>query len=425
VQIQKPLPTLKLDRVRIRQVLLNLLNNAARYTELGTITVEARTEGRQLLVTVADSGPGIPEEYLEKVFESFYQVDGSLSRRHSGAGLGLAISKHFVEMHGGRIWVESQIGVGSRFCFSLPLLSGPEERDYSLGWSPQRTAPAFTSTDTTKVLLVHPDPAIARLLERHLNGYQVIQVTDAAAAEEQLKTLRPRAIIADEPLAHREEGSHAAASQTPPNPTGGSPLDSNPWPGVVGLSSTVPLIMCPLPSGPRSALASGVQGYLVKPVTKERLLSTLAQCAPQAQHILVVDDDPRVVRLLDSVLLSIPGRYRISRAFGGQEALTLMRAEQPDLVLLDLYMPELDGFTILDHMAADPALAQIPVVAVSAKGLSEDGVLQSYRPITVIRRDGFALAQLIRYLQALLDASGPPFHDGAPSVRASARALPG
>jgi CheY-like chemotaxis protein len=169
----------------------------------------------------------------------------------------------------------------------------------------------------------------------------------------------------------------------------------------------------------------GVRGYLVKPVSREGLLSTLKRCAPQARRILVVDDDPRVVRLLARMLLSVPGRYQILRAFDGHEALALMQAEKPDLVLLDLYMPEPDGFTILDHMTRDSTLAQIPVVVVSAKGLPEEGVLQLRGPITVSQPDGFTLAQLFRYLQAFLDAAGPSYSSQPASDRAFAGALPG
>ncbi|MCL6431709.1 MAG: HAMP domain-containing histidine kinase, partial [Anaerolineae bacterium] len=128
VQIEEPLPVLDLDRTRIRQVLLNLLNNGVRYTERGGITVLARTQEGQLLVSVSDTGPGISPDSLERIFESFYQIETSTSRRKGGIGLGLAISRHFIEMHGGRIWAESEPGVGSCFSFSLPLEREVRER---------------------------------------------------------------------------------------------------------------------------------------------------------------------------------------------------------------------------------------------------------------------------------------------------------
>ncbi|MCS7219750.1 MAG: ATP-binding protein [Anaerolineae bacterium] len=406
VRIRQPLPILRLDRTRIRQVLLNLLNNAARYTDQGEIIVEAWIDRRQLLICVADTGPGIPTEHLERIFESFYQVDASTGRRYGGVGLGLAISKYLVELHGGRIWAESQPGIGSRFYFALPLPEELQERDYAQGRLRRGTPLLLARADVNQVLLVHSDPTMVRLLERHLDGYQVIYAANPTEAEELLKTMRPRAIVVAD-----SEVAAALVLKKDVGPT-------------IGLSG-IPVITCPLPSEPRSVLAARVRGYLVKPVTRERLLSTLEQNVPQARRILVIDDDPRVVRLLTRMLLSVPRRYQVLRAFDGREALALMRTQRPDLVLLDLYMPEPDGFTVLDHMVHDPTLAQIPVVVVSAKGLPEDGVLQLRGAITISRPSSFTLAELFRYLQALLDASGPSDWNGRANNREPARALSG
>jgi signal transduction histidine kinase/DNA-binding response OmpR family regulator len=389
VKVHQPIPELRLDRTRIRQVLLNLLNNATRYTERGEITLQAQTDENQLLISVSDTGPGISAEQLERIFESFYQVDVSTSRRHGGAGLGLAISRYFVEMHGGRIWAESEPEVGSRFYFTLPLPEGLREGDH-LPARPHREVPGtLVRADEKHVLVIHPDPIIAQLLERHLDRFRVVCAADMTAAEEQLSISRPRAIITSENNGAMVLSLANDGAQTLKLPS-------------------IPVITCPMPTDIRSAFALGARGYLVKPVTTARLLSTLERCAPRARCILVVDDEPGVVRLLARMLLSIPERYQVLRSFDGDEALALMRTKRPDVVLLDLYMPEPNGFTVLEHMTGDPALAQIPVVVVSAKGLPEDGVLQLRGPITVERADDtLTLAQLFRYLQAILDASGP------------------
>ncbi len=391
VEIEEPLPILELDRTRIRQVLLNLLNNGVRYTERGGITVQARVEDEQLRVSVADTGPGISPENLQRIFESFYQVDASVSRRHGGIGLGLALSRYFIEMHGGRIWAESQPGVGSCFSFSLPLEREVRERG-------ERRAPLLRSAfpqaigDGRQVLVIHPDPTTAVMLQRHLDGTRVAHTADLKAAAQELERTRPRAVIAD--TASLPEILRLAG-------------DGEGGQGGSGLPGTL-LIGCSLPSGPLPAVALGVRGFLVKPVSRQNLLATLESCAPGARRVLVVDDDPRVVRLLARMLFSLPGRYEILRAFDGQEALSLMRTERPDAVLLDLYMPQLDGFSVLEHMEADPVLSTIPVVVVSAKGLPDDGVLRLQGPITIQQPGGFSLAELLRYLQAVLDAAGPP-----------------
>jgi signal transduction histidine kinase len=389
VQIRRPLPLLRIDRTRIRQVLLNLLNNAARYTEQGGITVEAQLSEGQLLISVADTGPGIPAEQMQQIFESFYQVDASISRRYGGAGLGLAISKYFVEMHGGHIQVQSEPGVGSCFRFALPLADSLKERGHSLARLHQNAPMSLAPNGGRQVLAVHPDSMVVQLLERHLEGFQVVHAVDVAAAEGQLAISHPIAIITS------RDDVDAVLSLVR------NKVQSRELPDI-------PVLTCPMPTDVRLAFTLGVQGYLAKPVTTRRLLSTLQQCAPEARRVLVVDDDPRVVRLLTRMLQSIPERYHILRAFGGDEALELIQTGEPDVVLLDLYMPEPNGFTILEHMTSDPALAQIRVVVVSAKGLPEDGVLQLNGPVTVTQpSDALTLAQLFRYLQALLSASRP------------------
>ena len=388
VEIEEPLPTLELDRTRIRQVLLNLLNNGVRYTERGGITVRARVEGEHLLISVSDTGPGISPENLQRIFESFYQIDASVSRRHGGIGLGLALSRYFIEMHGGRIWAESQPGAGSCFSFSLPLEREVRERG-------ERRTPLLRGAiprdagDGRQILVIHPDPTTGVMLQRHLDGARVTHVADPKAAAQELERTRPRAVIAD------------AASLPEVLRLAGDGQGGPHFPGTL-------LIGCSLPSGPLPAVALGVRGFLVKPVSRQKLLATLDSCAPGARRVLIVDDDPRVVRLLARMLLSSPGRYEILRAFDGQEALSLMRTERPDAVLLDLYMPQLDGFSVLEHMEADPVLSTIPVVVVSAKGLPEDGVLRLQGPISIQNPGGFTLAELFRYLQAVLDAAGPP-----------------
>lgn len=386
VQICQPLPLLRIDRTRIRQVFLNLLNNATRYTEQGGITLEAQVSEGQLIISVVDTGPGIAAEQLECIFESFYQVDASTSRRYGGAGLGLAISKYFIEMHGGRIWAESEPGVGSRFCFTLPL---PDGREYSLVRLHQDAPTPLSPINGRQVLVVHSDSMVVQLLERHLEGCRIVQAVDPTAAEEQLIASRPMAIITS------KDDADAVLSLV------NDKVRSRELSGI-------PVLTCPMPSDARVAFALEVQGYLAKPVTTKHLLATLQQCAPDARRVLVVDDDPRVVRLLTRMLQSIPDRYQVLRAFGGDEALELMQTEKPEAVLLDLYMSEPNGFSVLDHMARDSALAQIPVIVASAKGLPEDGVLQLHGPITVSQPDdALTLAQLFRYLQALLNASGP------------------
>jgi len=186
------LPTLEIDRTRVRQVLLNLLNNAARFTEEGVVRVEARRADGEIVVSVSDTGPGIPADELSHIFEEFYQVDRSLRRRHSGAGLGLAISKHFVEAHDGRIWAESQEGAGSTFYFTLPI---PGQYVPLSRLRVDRPLEPQESEVRPPILVVDPDPAVADLVRRHIEEYEVMQVenVDRLAAEVMLH--HPQAVV--------------------------------------------------------------------------------------------------------------------------------------------------------------------------------------------------------------------------------------
>lgn len=375
VEIEPDLPALEIDRTRIRQVLINLLNNAQRFTTEGSIVIAARREGGLVVVSVSDTGTGIPADKLPRIFDQFYQIDQSLTRAQQGAGLGLAICKRFVEAHEGRIWVESQVGVGSTFYFSLPVPGQPAP-------APQlRYAESMPAAAAVRpmLLLVDGDHALAGLLRRYLGEVEIIQVAEGMQVAEALAAYSARAVV---------------WNRLP----GAKPIDLPP-----GLP--LPVIECSLPSHSWVAEDLGVAGYLTKPVTAEQLLRFVSQTT--ARDILVIDDDQGFAQLVQRVLQVANVSVHVSQAWDGAAGLEDMRTQPPDLVLLDLMMPEMDGFQLLEAMRRDDALRSIPVVLLTATNLAEDVLQRSHGQLTLRRACGLGLAETLRCLKALLEALGP------------------
>lgn len=386
VKLPPELPLLNLDRTRIRQVLLNLLNNAARFTEHGHIIVSAERNEREVVVSVADTGVGIPPEELSTIFEEFHQVDMSLRRRQEGAGLGLAISKRFVELHNGRIWAESRVGEGSTFYFSLPL----PEAEVPVGrLRPGRLAEPPRNPYQPSLVVVDEDPQVAALLERYLEGYQVLPAQDMEEAEALIERWHPKALIANQKPGIRDwwAAQERAFQVTPPK---------------------VPVLFCSLPSRQWQEQEINVQGWLTKPFSRAQLLEVLGR-ANGAREILVVDDDRDFVQLVRRFLEAMDGKYEVRWAYEGEEALIRLREKRPDLLLLDLIMPGMDGFQLLEELRGDEELREMPVVIVTATSYGEDAVAQRGSVIGLARRRGFDTREVIECLQALLDVIEPEY----------------
>jgi len=382
-----PEMVLHFDRTRIRQVLLNLLQNAVRFTQRGTITISAETTDRRVIVRVADTGIGIAAHELPRVFDEFHQVDMSLRRRSQGAGLGLAISKRFVELHGGSIWAESELGKGSTFAFSLPLEpSAATSRLLEI----KALRPAQGS-DKPAIVAIDQDPAVGTLLTRYLQDYNVLPAKNLEESLELVTRWHPRALLLNVPPHTQSQPSIYEEAL-----------------GTVPL--TVPVLFCSIPSESRVAARMGVQGFLVKPVSRETLLECLL-AFDQVRDVLVVDDDKGFVQLIERYLAgaegthSAQGPYTVRRAYDGEEALAQIRAQRPDLILLDLIMPGMDGFQVLEALDADQAMRDVPVVILTASDYGTELLSQRGSVIGVARGKGFAVTEVIRHLRAILDVT--------------------
>lgn len=381
LDIAPDLPTLYIDRTRIRQVLLNLLNNAARFTEAGVVRLKAQRDQGEVIISVSDTGPGIPKDELPHLFEEFYQVDRSLQRRHGGAGLGLAISKRFVEAHDGRIWVESEEGVGSTFSFSLPI---PEE--YRRPSPVTLGAPLEMPGRQVKPILmvVERDPTVVAMIRRHLAEYEVIQLDDEMRLAEATAWWRPRAI-----LWNLRPGS---SPELPPS-----------------LPAAVPIIECSLPSHAWLADELLVADCLAKPITTDRLWGALHRLG-NVRDVLIIDDDRDFCHMVRRMLqVGDPeGRLSVRSAYHATGGIQEMRSRLPDVVLLDLVMPEKDGFQVLEEMRADATLRQARVILLTATSYAEDALIQEGGRLTVSRPgDTINPSEMLKCIQAIVGVLGP------------------
>lgn len=394
MEIASDLPPAWIDRLRIRQVLLNLLVNAARHTEQGFVRVSATTQATavtrdghpatatgpaaEILICVQDSGRGISKSDLQKIFTEFRTTDAPFSQWHSGAGLGLPISKKFVELHQGRMGVESSVGEGTSFWFTLPTVtSAPPDQSTT---DPERYHPLVRLNAVERiVIVVHPDGTVANLLKRYLTGYQVLAVTDPEAG-----------LAKGLDLAHEVKALAIVTSK---------PIDEAALPDH---AANVLLFHCALPDTRQVVSQFGVDNVLIKPVGHQELLDAVDALELPLQRILIVDDEPEVVRLFRRILRARVPMENCLEAYNGREALALLHQRKPDLVLLDLMMPEVDGRALLAQMAADPALAAIPVILISARGQDQEN-LHVAGPVQVIRPAGQELGQVIQLLALMLD----------------------
>lgn len=397
------LPPLFCDPTRIREVALNLLTNAGRFTERGGVRVRARHDGNEVIVSVTDTGPGIAPESQECLFQPFQQADGSIRRRYGGSGLGLSISRSFVELHGGRMWVESAPGAGATFFFTLPLDAPAAQSNSVMRWlnpyqpyeprlRPSR-APAVNARP--QLAVVEADRALQRLLARYTDRAEIVSFASLEAALAQISRSPARALLVNDP---RPCDALQRVQSSPDLPPG------------------LPVLLCALPGMAEDIRALGVSDYLVKPVRAEDLLAALDRLNHPIQTILVADDEPDALQLFRRMLISAGRNYRVLRAENGRQAWQLLRDERPDALLLDLAMPEMDGVQLLAAKAEDPALREIPVIVTSARDPQGQPAVSSLLMAT--RGGGLSAQQLLTAIEALLEIL-------APQRPASAAASPG
>ncbi|MBW4657660.1 MAG: PAS domain-containing protein [Drouetiella hepatica Uher 2000/2452] len=366
------LGTMYADLTKLRQSLFNLLSNAAKFTEAGTITLTVERRADWLTFKVADTGIGMSLEQMNKVFQAFTQADASTTRKYGGTGLGLAISRHFCQMMGGDITVSSEVGKGSAFTICLPSqvddrASLPEDlsEDQDL-LEPDRVVGADRSIQTSigTILVIDDDSSVRDLMVRYLvkEGFRV---ETAATGDEGLAmaaTLRPDAITLDVLLPHMNGWEVLASLKA----------DSN--------LADIPVIVMSMIDDKNLGFTLGASDYLTKPVDYKRLTRLLDQyCPHQSLHadrdrpIVLVAEDDVSTREMFRKMLEKEG-WQVIEAENGKVALDALEScspgHLPDLVLLDLMMPEIDGFQFINTLRQMPQWRSLPVIVVTAMDLT-------------------------------------------------------
>jgi signal transduction histidine kinase/DNA-binding response OmpR family regulator len=353
------------DERKVKQIVFNLLSNAVKFTpDGGEVDVSARIVDGVLTLAVRDTGIGIAPEDQAQVFEEFRQV-GQSTRRQEGTGLGLALVRRFVELHGGQVTLESEVGVGSTFAFTLPAAVARDEGRGAIDDEPLATglssfpdSPSpLAPRPSPLVLVVEDDPASVSLLKLHLAAadFEVAVAHDGATGLELARQLRPVCIVLDIVLPVLDGWDVLVRAREDP-----------------ALRST-PIVVVSMLDERGKGFALGAADYLLKPISADALLATIRRLARpprRAATLLAVDDDPLAIELIRLALQ--PEGYTILTASGGAEAIELARQDLPDLIILDLLMPDVNGFAVVEALRSDPRTAEIPIVVLTSKTMTAE-----------------------------------------------------
>jgi PAS domain S-box-containing protein len=356
VESADDLPPLVADRPKLKQIFYNLVSNAIKFTpEGGKVSVTARAADGGIFISVADTGIGIGSEDLERIFLEFEQVDSSYARHQEGTGLGLALTRRLVELHGGRIWVESVLGHGSTFSFVLPLTPAATRPAPRQGPAARLPEP---SDRRPVVLVVEDEKAATDLLVDYLseNGYAVAHARNGAEAIELARRLRPAAITLDIILPDTDGLEVLATLRSLPE------------------TRDIPVVVVSITDNRELGFSLGAAAWLVKPVDREQFLEAVTRTAPTAGHrsstVLVVDDEPETVDFLSDLLES--RGLRVIGAHDGEQAIRLAREESPDVIVLDLIMPGVNGFDVVQRLRENPKTRDIRILISTVKDLTQD-----------------------------------------------------
>jgi CheY-like chemotaxis protein/two-component sensor histidine kinase len=343
------------DPDRIVQILTNLLSNAIKFSLPNSrISVIVKQQNHEVLLAVKDTGRGIPENKLDSIFERFQQVDSSDSRNHDGTGLGLAICKSIVLQHDGSIWVESELGKGSNFYFTLPIITNiSTEELVNVDIDESMIIP-----ENYPLVLVCDDDAVirdelAKLLKQ--GGYRVVTVATGKEAIATAIHEHPDVIVLDLLMPEMNGWETMALLKERPD------------------TQDIPIVICSVyKQDHNNHLHPNFVDWLSKPVEEKSILQSLRKVvskSAQRVKILIVEDDHDLADLLATVLERHDIETFIAKT--GKEAIQLSQKVNPDLIILDLILPESDGFTVVDWLKQHNQLYNIPVVVYSAKDLDD------------------------------------------------------
>ncbi|AFY71416.1 multi-sensor hybrid histidine kinase [Thalassoporum mexicanum PCC 7367] len=399
------------DVTKLRQSLFNLLSNACKFTENGQINLNVfayqEDDHRWIKFQVVDTGIGISIDKIGKLFQAFTQVDSSTTRKYGGTGLGLAISQRFCRMMGGDIMVESDLDQGSTFTIVLPLdprkakpLVPPPPAAHIDPESGEQELP----TDCPRILVIDDDPTVHDLMKRFLQkkGFYTISAVTAEEGINKAKRFKPNAITLDVMMPHMDGWATLTALKADPS------------------TASIPIIMLTMVSDKSMGYALGASDYLTKPINRDLLVATLnkyrhgslsdaeeeiaAGILPSLEEltVLIVDDEPDIREIFRRILNK--ENCQVLEAENGQVALDVIDQQTPDLIILDLMMPEMDGFQFIDTLRAQCRWPAIPILVTTAKEITEDDRQKLNGSVRkVLQKGAYSRQELLDEIMRILD----------------------
>ncbi|MDB4943308.1 MAG: sensory box histidine kinase/response regulator [Labilithrix sp.] len=373
------------DSLKLRQILLNLLSNASKFTDTGEIVATLSAEGETLVARIEDTGSGIPADQLPFIFEKFRQVDGSPSRRVGGTGLGLAIVREVAQVLSGTVNVTSTLGRGSTFEVRLPgALGGPALAPVKQAAAPKEgsTTPAPLST----VLIIDDDPMVHQLLRGRMqqDGFEVLSASDGVEGLTLAREHRPTVILLDLHLPKLDGWGVLARLKSEPQ------------------LAVIPVIIVSVEEERARGFSFGACDYLIKPVEADQLINVVRRSIrPGTGEVLIIDDDAHTRELVTRSLRKVG--FTTIEAANGEEGLLHARSTSPSMVILDLLMPGMDGFEVLRTLRAEGST--VPILVLTGKNLdaTERAVLESGLA-RVITKNGVGIDQVVGQAMELVSA---------------------
>jgi signal transduction histidine kinase/CheY-like chemotaxis protein len=380
------LGTMRSDQTKLRQSLLNLLSNAAKFTDGGRITLTARRiadpDGDRVQFVVSDTGIGMTPEQLQGLFQAFSQARSSTSRDYGGTGLGLAITRHFCRMLGGDVAVESMPGKGSSFTLTLPAVCPAATPQVTTSSVPARPADALGT-----VLIIDDEEPAHELLERELAsaGFYILHAAGGREGLKLAKQARPDVITLDIIMPDLDGWSVLKALKADPE------------------LCNIPVVLVTIMGDRDLGFALGAADYITKPLDRDLLMRAVGRHVRSGDRaqVLVVDDDPKTRDMLRRTLQK--AGWTVAEAANGCEALEALERAKPALVLLDLLMPGMDGFEVLERLNGDSTWREVPVIIVTAKDLTPDDVDRlNGRVAKVLQKGAYQRRDLVRDIRAMI-----------------------
>jgi adenylate cyclase len=377
------------DQMRVRQTLMNLVSNASKFTSNGTVTVSASRrptgEGERIEFVVADTGIGMTREQVAKLFQEFSQADSSTTRKYGGTGLGLAISRRFCQMMGGDISVESESGQGSRFIVALPARVGDADAPARAAEPARPRSAAPLPGAAPLVLVVDDDRTVREVIGRYLerDGFAFAEAEGGREALRLARELKPAAITLDIAMPDLDGWTVLAAIKGDP------------------MLCDIPVVLVTIVDEKNRGFSLGASEYLVKPVDRDTLVGVLRRLsAPPGEPILVVDDEESSRSSLRLALEQ--AGWAVEEADNGRVALARLEEARPSAILLDLMMPEMDGFEFLDKIRHHEKWRAIPVVVITARDITaEDRARLNGRIESIVQKVG--QADMLRQIRSELE----------------------